>query len=290
MVINNMNYKYTISIKNNTNKIIGSSEDKFSGINIGNLIKLENDPKLYEVSNRESFLYIKDFVSNDSKIIEINDDLEMNLQKNDTIKITFKEYEAKFIVNIINKGKGYTIGNKINTKGGILSFDVSIGTGQPTTLEVVESNNEGGVEKLNIIEHGKYITYPASPIETYGNRGEGLVLDIKYLELSNRSFLERIIMDIYLKEGKTYIVLDYSLPLNLTYGKLSVNKTAVLLSSNYMGETQRNINYETFTHFTPNIRLPMLLKNSMSQEVIFNKACLILDEEIGKIKRQLGIK
>ncbi len=261
-----MNYKYTVSIKKDTNRIISSSEDKFAGINDGSLIKIENDPTLYTVLGKESSFYLKSFIAQDSKIITIDEDTGINLQNNDTIRITF------------------------NTKGGVLSFDISIGSGQPTTLEVTEVNDAGGVEQLGILEAGKYITHPIAPIATYGNRGDGLLLDIKYLELGNRSFLERTITDIYFQEGKTYLVLDYSLPLNLTSGKLSCEKNVLLLSNNYTGDTKRNISYETFSHFTPNIRLPMLLKNSMSSEVVFNKACLIIDEQIGIIKKHLGIK
>ncbi len=285
-----MNYNYTISIKNNSNKIIGSSTDKFSGISSGSLIKLENNPSLYTVLNKESFFYIRDFKSSDSKIIEIDDFTDINLQKNDTLRITFKEYEAKFLVNIVNKGTGYVVGSKVRVVGGVLSFDMSIGAGDPSIFEITEVDGENKVESVGMVSPGKYISPPISPSETSCERGDGLILDIKYAELGNRSFLERTIIDIYFKDNKTYIVLDYSLPLNLTCGKISCEKNTLILSSNYTGETQRNLSYETFSNFTPNIKLPMLLKNSMSQDAVFNKACLILDEEIGKIKKHLGIK
>lgn len=285
-----MNYKYTASIQKNTNKLISSSEDKFAGISEGNLIKLDNDPKLYTISNKDSLFYLVDFTAQDSKILVMNTNTLSNFQKQDTIKITFKEYEAKFISEIKNKGKGYSIGTRINVKNGILSFDISIGYGQHTILEVTEVGDEGCIETLEIIETGKYIISPDIPLEINSDKGEGLSLEIKYAEINNRSFLERIINDIYFDGDKTYLVLDYSIPLNVKLGKISCNKSILILSDNYIGDTLMNVRYQPFSSFTPNIRLPLLLKNSMSSEAIYNKTCLILDEEIGKIKKQLGIK
>ncbi len=115
-------------------------------------------------------------------------------------------------------------------------------------------------------------------------------MDIKYLEINTRSIIERTVLDIYFNESKTYLVLDYSLPLNLNHGKVSCEKNVLLLSENYIYETQRNARYEVSTSFTPNIKLPLMLKNSMSSEIIYNKTCLIIDEQIGLIKKQLGIK
>ena len=285
-----MNLKYTISIKKDTNRIISSSDDKFSGISSGSLLKIDGEPSLYTVSGKESYFYIKNFIVKDSNIIEIDDDIETNLQVGDTIKITYKEYEAKFVVDIINKGIGYHTDDIVSVKGGTSSFDVSIGNCQPTTLGIVETNDDGGVEKINISNPGKYTLIPPSPIEIYSKTGNGLLLEIKYLELGNRSFLERSITNINILNNKTYITLDYSLPLNLESGKLNCDKNCLILSSNYIGDTIKNVRYELFTHFTPNLRIPLLLKNSMSTETVYNKGCLIIDEEIGKIKKHLGIK
>ncbi len=284
-----MNLNYTVSIKKNTNKLISSSNDKFIGIGVGTLIKLDNDPILYTPINRESLLYIKEFKTQNSKIIYIEDDVDINLQKNDIIKISYKEYEAKFITNIVDSGSGYFPQDNVNARNGILSIDISNGHGQSTIFEIEEIDSDNKVNKIIIKEPGKYIEPPQNPIEVYGKRGENLKLDVKYMELSNRSFIERIVEDIYISEGKTYIVLNYSIPPNLKEGKISCEKNILVLSQNYTGETRKNISYQIFTHFTPNIRLPLLVKDSLSLETVVNKALLIIDEELGKIKKKMEI-
>ena len=59
-----------------------------------------------------------------------------------------------------------------------------------------------------------------------------------------------------------------------------------------MGETKVNVVYTVSRDFTPNFKLPLLLKGSNSPEVTYNQAIKIIDEEmqsmwedIEKIKR-----
>ena len=283
-----MNIKYTISAENGSNKIISSSDDKFAGIGKGSLIKIENDPVLHTIQSKDAFFYIKDFSVQSPKIIII-DDTKINLQAGDTLKITYKEYEAKFIIDILNGGIGYNVGNVLTVKDGIVNIDISTGLSNPTTLEVIEVNTDGVIQKLGIKDNGKYIEPPTNPVKTFSKNGDNCEIELKYLELSNRAFIEKTINNIYESNGKTFIVLESSLPLNLKNGKLSVEKSIILLSGNYNGETRKNLNYEIFRDFTPNLKIPLLIKGSLSQEVVYNRACLILDAEIQKIKEKLGI-
>lgn len=285
-----MNNKFTVSILKNTNRIISSSDDKFIGIGKDSLIKLENESILHTVANKESFFYIQDFKVQSSKIIYIEEDSSINLQKGDILKISYKEYEAKFVINILNEGSAYEEGDEVNAKDGILSIDISTGGGHPTIFNISQSSISGNVKQIGIKDSGRYIIPPNNPVYTYSKRGDGLELEVKYLELSNRSILEREITDIYFSEGKTFIMLNYSLPPNLSCGKLSVEKHALILSEFYTGNTSKNINYQIFRDFTPNLKLPLLVKNSLSPEAIFNRALFILDKEIKLIKDKLNLK
>lgn len=283
-----INLQYTLSVEKNTNKLISSSKDKFLGIVAGNLIKIDNDPVIHTIIGRDSFLYIKDFTIQDSKIIIIDEEINTLLQKEDVLKFSYKEYEAKFISKIINSGQNYIPNEIVSTKGGKLSIDIYSSSSQPTILEITQLGENRCVTSIEINNPGKYIESPQNPIEVYSKTGEQLLLEIKYMETSNRTIIERTIKDIHISNGKTYITLDYSIPPNVTNGKISCEKNILLLSSNYAGETKRNIKYEVFVHFTPNIKLPLLVKNSLSSEAILNKALLLIDEEIGKIKQKIN--
>lgn len=285
-----MNIKYSVSILKNTNKLISSSDNKFAGISNSSMIKLEDDPTLYTVHSKESLFYIKDFKLENTKIISINEDVGVNLQKGDTIKITYKEYEAKFVLEILNGGENYNIGDEIVINGGKMVIDPKIGAPQQTKLEVSEIIGNGTIKDLKIKDGGKYLVCPDFPYNTKSKYGNGLNLNIKYLELSNRTILERTINDIYLSEGKTFLVLDYSLPLNLEDGKISVEKTILVLNQNYLLDSRKNIYYEVYTNFSPNLKIPLLVKGSLSSELVINKAILQIDEAIGKINKALNIK
>ena len=282
-----MNLKYTISIENNSNKILSSSEDKFTGIGEGCLLKIQNDQFLYTVKSKDSFFYIKDFTSKDSKILTVEGDTNINLQKGDSLSISYKEYEAKFIIDIANEGLGYFPKDEIGIKNGNFSIDPFIGTAQPTLLEVVDIKSNGAVSSLNIKNPGKYLVPPENPVKTFSKRGDNLELNIKYFELPNRSVIQRTIIDIYLSEGVTYIVLDYALPLNLSFGKFSVLKNVIYLHENFNGKTAKNLSYEIFRDFTPNFKLPLMVNGCLSPETVYNKALLILDKELSELKSRI---
>lgn len=283
------NIQFTISVQNNSNKIIGSSEEKFSGIGKGNLIKIGNENTLYTIVNKDKFSYIKPFNTIDSKTILIEEDIGINLQNGDSIKISYKEYELMMIYDIINKGVSYNTDETLRALGGILNIDISNGNINPTILKINEINNQGSIEKIDILEKGKYITPPENPVSFSCDNGKDLQIELKYKECNNRTVLERTIQNINIKNNKTYLYLNYSLPPNIKSGKIYVEKNVLILDSNYLGSTESNVNYELFRNFTPHLRMPLLLKNSLSPDVVLNKALLIIDEEIHQIKSKLGI-
>ena len=283
------NIQFTVSIQNNSNKIIGSSEEKFSGIGKGNLIKIGNEGILYTIVNKEKFSYIKSFNLYDAKTILIEEDIGINLQKGDSINISYKEYELMMIYDIVNKGINYNVENELKVNGGILNIDIANGHFNSTILKVNEIDNNGGIEKIEIIEKGKYIIPPTNPVSFISDNGSGAQIELKYKECDNRTVIERTIQDINIKDNKTYIYLNYSLPPNIKNGKIYVEKHVLILDSNYLGSTESNIGYELFRNFTPHLKMPLLLKNSLSPDVILNKALLIIDEELHKIKNKIGI-
>lgn len=285
----NYNIQFTVSIQYNSNKIIGSSEENFGGIGKGNLIKIGQSNVLHTIIGKDKFSYLKSFSIKDSKTLLIDEDIGINLQKGDCLKLSYKEYELMMIYDIVEMGSNYNIGNELKATGGIINIDVSTGRTNPTILKVVALDLNSGAKQLEIIEKGKYLSPPENPVSFTSDSGQGAKFELKYKECDNRTIIERNIQDIHIKEGKTFINLDYSLPLNVKQGKLYVEKYVLILDSPYMGDTELNINYELFRNFTPYLRMPMLLKNSMSPDVILNKSLIMIDEELFKIKQKLGI-
>lgn len=284
-----INYKYTVSLESGSNKVISSSEDKFTGIANGTLIKFNNDINLHTVTGKDSFFLIKDFIAQNSKTLILDGDCRGNIQKMDSIQISFKEYESVLLLDIIDKGINYHNDDLLFVSGGTTSVDIFSPINNSTVLNVIETDLSGGITKLNIKNSGKYLYMPENPVKVYGGKGENLIVELKYNEILNRSIITRTITDIYFSENKTFIIIDYSLPPNLKSGKFSIQKNILHLSTPYTGETGSNISYQIYKDFTPNIKLPLMVKGCISPEVVYNRACMILDAELTKIKDYLKI-
>lgn len=287
--MNYHNIQFTVSVQNNSNKIISSSEEKFVGISNGNLIKIGNEDILYSIIGREKYFYIRNFSIVDPKNIVIDDNINNNLQNGDNIRITFKEYELIMINELINEGKNYSLNEDVLVIGGKLNINISDGSSEPSILTITETGENGNIKQLGIKKKGKYISIPPNPCKVAAENGKDAELNVNYSECGNRTVLERIIDSITIKDNKTYIHLNYSLPINLEQGKLSVEKVSLTLDKPYYGDTESNVNYQIYKNFTPNITLPLMAKNTLSPESIFNNAVHKIDAEINKIKKHLNI-
>lgn len=292
LIINNTNKSnFTISIKQNTNKILSSTEDNFLGINAGNYIKIGNSEILYPISNVNQIFISKKFTIFSSKEICLNEDSGIDIQNNDLLSIIYDEFEIENINEIINTGQEYRIGDELVLIGGESSVNIENGIPNTTKLIVTETFENGRIKQLSIKDYGKYIIPPGSNCEfiSVNGNGNGLVLNLSYKICSSKNVLKRYVKFIRkdIENNKTYLILDYSLPNNLKNGNLSLSKYEILLSNLYLEETKFNVNYELIKNFTPNCKFPLLLKNSISYDVIFNKAMILIDEEINKLKNEI---
>ncbi len=277
---------FSVSILENSNRVVSSSSDNFGGLREGSYIKIGDDNILYSISKIKRFFYLKDFEIINTRTLKINSSTGIDLQNNDTIKIIYDEYELNSIINIFNKGKFYKEGEIIIIKGGELSTDLASGINYPTRLEIEGIDEDGGITRLGLKEKGKYVVFPPIKSEVNGT-GENAILETKYSIIENRSIIERVIKKLDIKDSETIIELDYSLPIGLKTGKLSVEKWEMFLDKNYNRDTVYNIDYKIFKDFTPICQLPLLLNNSTSFFIIFNQAMQKLDSEINSLKNQI---
>jgi len=288
---NHINPNFSISILQNTNRIIGSTEDNFAGIRAGCYIKIGNDDNLYSIYQTKKTFYIKDFEILDSRKILIKEDININLQKEDTISILYDEYELNSVININKGGKFYNVNDVITIHGGELSIDMLNGIGYPTKLTIEETNEFGEVKRLGLKDKGKYISFPINPCLTFNENSNGvdLSLELSYKTIDNRSIIKRVVKEIEFNKNNTILCLDYSLPLGIKNGKLSAEKWEIVLKETYLGTNKVNEYYQIYKDFTPNLNIPLMLKNSESAHSIFNQAVLKIDSEIQSIKNKLRI-
>jgi hypothetical protein len=284
---NNINPSFTISVEKDSNLLIGSSDEKFAGIRDGSLIKIDEDSFLYTVIGKNNWLYIEDFTLSDSKTIKIDKNIGVNLQKGDNIKISFKEFELVMIENILDKGDSFTEGDELYLESGEVNVDIKTGRGEPTILKIDSLEENNGIKRLSIIDKGKYITPPQNPVKVTNNNGQSALLNLNFQENTNRAIVERTITNIHYQENQTLLSLNYSLPPNLKEGKLSCEKNALKITPNYLGSTNSNLPFKIYKDFTPYLNIPLTSKNSLSPELIFNKAMHKIDERFSQNDKEI---
>lgn len=286
--INRNNNSFTVSIESETNRVVGGSESNFGGIREGTFIKLGEDSNLYSIAKINKIFYVKSFDVFDSKNIIINDDIGINLSREDCLKISYSEFELQTILSYKNSGRNYVIGDILITSGGDLSIDIQNGFGYPTKFEVTQVNpGNGAIENLSLKHGGIFIIPPKNPVTLIGGKGEDALIELKYSEIANKSILERVIKSINIHENKTRVLLDYSLPNSLKSGGLSCEKWELILQNNYIGETQKSINYQIYKDFSPNLGLTMLAKNSNSLEIIINNNSNKIDSAVYLLQQKI---
>lgn len=285
MLVVNKNFFNSISVSKNSDKIISSTRDNFAGIRPGTYIKIGNLDFLYSIATAKHFFYSKDFYTNNSRKLVIPTHTNIFLQNDDVIKIIYDEFKFDYVLNIVNAGKHYLAGDILIVNGGVPSFSLIDGNISPTKLIVDEVNPDGGaITKISLNSRGKYITPPSGQISLSGGHGEGVVLELKYSLIENRNIEERTIKNIEFLNGETILTIDYPLPPNISGGHLSLEKWEINLTSNYMGETELNIEYKLFQDFSPNYKFPLTVKNNNEFHLVFNDAIMKIDKEIKRLE------
>jgi hypothetical protein len=264
------------------NEIISDTEADWSVIREGTYFRFKGDMAFYTIASKERLYYIKDFDVLSSSLILVDDNTSIFLQNQDSLTISFKEFECDTVVEIKNGGVNYKIGDKVSVKGGVLSKNLIDNTTQPTTLLVKQIGHAGNITEVSIEKNGKYILPPENECQIIG-KGMGAIIELEFSVSDKRGILEREIEKIELNSGQTKITLNFPLPENLKAGKLSIDKWKAFLSADYSGENKLGQSYEMLRDFTPNLNLPLMIKNSVSPEFVFNESMAILDKKLTEI-------
>lgn len=274
------------SIKKDSNRLVSSTYSDWSPVREGTFIKFNDDFHFYTVSHTEKKIFLKDFVTIQPNIIQINENCGINIGVGDSLNISFKEYELNNY-KIISSGKGYRIGDQLTLDGGVASLNVINNTLNTSIVIVTKVGSEGQINEVSVSNKGKYLTIPNPNTALKGGSGSGSSIEVSFKLTDHRTFTERDVQNVEFKNSETILYLVYPLPPGTKEGKLSIEKWEIILSSNYLGETNTNEVFEIIRDFTPYYKIPLLTPNSKNQELTFNNSMAILDKKIAELEEKI---
>lgn len=279
-------HSHLVSVIKGTNRVIGSSESSWSKIPAGSYFRVDKDDIFYTVAKTAQIFYIKEFEVVNEKRLKVSKDVAANLIAGDVLTLTYKEQELHMLLEIRSAGLDYKIGDIIYINGGKPSFNLNNNLPETTQFTIEEIDQAGGIKQLGLLNRGKYLESPQSPSELIGGAGTQGMVDFTFREYPTRATVNKTVTNIVFEKDYSLVDLDYPLPVGVKAGKLSVEKWEMTLKENYAGETRLNVNYQVARNFTPFIDLPVMSKGQFNNEMIFNAAMKILDQEIQKLKEK----
>lgn len=275
----------TISVFKGSSEIISSSLSDWSQVKDGAYLRIFGDDVFYTILNCEEYFFIKPFeIVNPVKISFTLDENENphELLMGDLITISYKEYELDSIFGFKSKGKNYKKGTCYLDGGELAAATMEVK--QETQLNITEVNSEGEIQKIGIVNRGKYFTTPSEECLLVSDSGSNAIIECDYREVSNRAKIEREIKYIEIKNGVVYLTLNYALPKGLKTGKLSVSKWKINLKEVYNGPDKLSSEYALTNDFTPNFGFPIMPKGIQRPDVVYNNAMVRIDQILKELK------
>lgn len=271
------------SIEKNSNKIISNSESDWRGVREGTSIRFLSDKVYYTVAKTEPLFYIRDFTFVDPGMIKLAEDSGLNILVRDYVSLSYKEYELNSVSALLTGGFGYKVGERVSFDGGNAAIDIT--TNSPTFLSLLikEVGPAGEIIKFDIENRGKYLVAPAEGVtRVIWGSGKEALISANYRLISDRSIIEREVVEVRKDNGTTYLRLANSIP-NISEGKLSVNKWIMSLTADYAGETKICGEYDIIRDYSPNFSIPLLAPNNPHPELVYNEAVKMVDSEMEEI-------
>ena len=275
------------SIRKNSNKLISATFSDWSAVREGTFIKFNDDSQFYIVSHTEKKIFLKDFVLFKPTILQVNEDCGININEGDSLNISYKEYEINTIYKILIAGQGYRIGDHLTLGGGTASLNITYHTLNSAIINVDKIGGNGEILEFSLVNKGKYIESPPTTTDLKGGHGSGTSIEVGYKLTDHRSFIERDVLKVEFQGSSTLVYLVYGLPAGIKEGKLSIEKWEIVFSSNYTGENRTTQPFQVTRDFTPNLRIPLMAKNSQNQELMTNHGFAVLDKKIAELEARI---
>lgn len=216
-----------------------------------------------------------DYQGIDEDIITLKRDATQYLIKGDIISVNTPVYSLSTIIYIKKSTSGFKTGDIIIEK-----------SDRPFTLMVSAINDKGEIKSLQIQDEGYYESEPnieSLKYESSHGKPLDIELDLLFEESSYQSH-EVIIQKI--NYSTTEVILNINakiIPFNFK-SKLLISKYCLVLSDEYLGDSNYGVDCEISSDFTPNLNIPYALQNSASMPDLYNEAIEKLDKEIQELK------
>ena len=109
------------------------------------------------------------------------------------------------------------------------------------------------------------------------------LLELSYNQSDQSSVIQRDIIHVNKQKTHTIFTLNNVVP-NIKNGKFSCEKWEAILKEVYLGETKIGYPYEVYNDFTPNLKLALPSKGSISIDIIIKEAFFKLDSKIKELE------
>lgn len=281
-------FGFTASCLKNTNRVVSSTESNWGPVRKGSFIVLGEDQEFYSVGDVKEIRIIKDFATTNPQTLSISGNNCPVFLKNDTIEVSFKEYEVDDILGIFSAGEGYAQGDILTLSGGVPYFDVGNNVTEPATFSVVLVDERGSITKIDYLNRGSYLEAPHQTSALKGGTGKNAGLNLTYKVSDRRRAIDRTVEEVTYHPEQTLIRLNYPLDKDIKRGKINLSKWEILLAANYVGESKLDCTYKVLRDFTPHLGIPLISRNSPSFDQLYNKGAQILDGKIKSIEERLA--
>lgn len=260
--------------------------DNFHGVRKGSLIQLEGDSSFVAISNNTRKDFCFKFEKVEDKKLLIKQDIQAKLAVGDFVSIKIPRFEALGLSGLIERGKGYNVGDIVQISEGNPTLDVVTNKLNDTSLEVISVDENGAIIKLRLKSKGEYYEPPQEECWLEGGEGQGARISLDFQESIEKKKVEKQIVKIERSPSFTFITLDTNFSFEIEKSELEFGKWEVTLSSNHF-QQDGVYGYSLLSKFTPNLNFPLLPENALDPISIYNRTILQLDKQIYDLKQQI---
>tara|TARA_R110002167_G_scaffold4621_8_gene21788 strand:- start:770 stop:1654 length:885 start_codon:yes stop_codon:yes gene_type:complete len=260
--------------------------DNFHGVRKGSLIQLEGDPSFVAISNNTRKDFCFKFEKVEDKKLLIKQDIQAKLAVGDFVSIKIPRFEALGLSGLIERGKGYNVGDIVQISEGNPTLDVVTNKLNDTSLEVISVDENGAIIKLRLKSKGEYYEPPQEECWLEGGEGQGARISLDFQESIEKKKVEKQIVKIERSPSFTFITLDTNFSFEIEKSELEFGKWEVTLSSNHF-QQDGVYGYSLLSKFSPNLNFPLLPENALDPISIYNRTILQLDKQIYDLKQQI---
>ena len=252
----------------------------------GTFVKIGKNEIFYQIERSKKLNLKKRFESH-SNYLTIKGDYRRQISPGDNAKLYFGESEAVSVTKIVDGGKSHQFDDTFHVKGGFLSNTSDNLNGQPATLKVTSAHKDKSVQELKIENPGRYLTPPENPVMAKDQDGNIIQIEMEFDQAAETSIFERDFKGVEYKDGKTFLHLNYSFPVEIKSGELILSKSVIGLSREYGASSVTNTPCQTCEDFSPINKIPLMPPRTISAHSIYNKAMETIDQRFQDMEKRL---